>query len=385
MLASGSIIEDKGIILLKEASEMRREVNIDLLKIVSMFLIVADHIVFWGGWGMCSCQPGLKGWALSLMNTFCLYAVNCFVLASGWVMSRKDFKISRIVKLWLEVEFYSAIMFVIGVAFSREINFSWRELIFSLLPLTMNRYWFFTQYVGLFFLMPFLNCAIQYMDKRAHLLLVFVGLVLFSLHPFLLKNDMFHVNHGYGIIWFAFLYYIAGVAAKYGVQCTIPMPLLIVTTFACGVCAFGSLKIFSCINSIFGFTDNLGLFDAYNSPFIFGGSVAWFLIFSKIDVSKRMARFVSFAAPSIFSVYLIHSNHFFRIMTEWNKQWRAFLDMHGLHICLLGVILGASIIFFGCIGIDVVRRGVFFVVKKVMRQASCLYEKYGSHEHDENM
>ena len=66
-----------------------REYGIDLMKIVAMIFIVADHILLWGGWGLCSEHGGVKGNVLAWLDAVTLCHVNCFVLASGWIMSRK--------------------------------------------------------------------------------------------------------------------------------------------------------------------------------------------------------------------------------------------------------------------------------------------------------
>lgn len=118
---------------------MKREWGIDLLKIVAMLFIVADHIVSWGGWGLCAEQTGLKGAVLAELNGVCLLAVNCFVLASGWVMCRKEFKIGRILKLWCEVEFYCLLVLLVCKIAFPEVAISGRDWLFCLLPLTMNR------------------------------------------------------------------------------------------------------------------------------------------------------------------------------------------------------------------------------------------------------
>ena len=80
-----------------------RECGIDLMKIVAMIFIVTDHILLWGGWGLCSGHGGVKGNVLAWLDAVTLCHVNCFVLASGWVMSKLEFKFARIIKLWLEI------------------------------------------------------------------------------------------------------------------------------------------------------------------------------------------------------------------------------------------------------------------------------------------
>lgn len=55
------------------------------------------------------------------------------------------------------------------------------------------------------------------------------------------------------------------------------------------------------------FLTGIGLGD-YNSPFAFALAGVMFLLFLKVKVPMLLCRSVSFLAPSMFSVYLIHTN-----------------------------------------------------------------------------
>ena len=350
-----------------QGADMRRcegrEHGIDLLKIIAMFLIVVHHIVFWSGWGMVSGRIGVKGFVFSTVDGFCCMAVNCFVLCSGWIMSRKEFKPLRLVKLWLIVEFYSILALVVA-CIHPSINVTTRDLIFNVLPIAMNRYWFFTQYAGLFFLMPILNLAIERLYRRALCFLLIVGLVLFSFHPFFFKNDMYHVYRGYGLIWFAFLYFLGGVAANYGILKRVPQWVAMLGVVLGGWGGVISFKLAVPINSWLGMRTDPSLYDAYNSPFLLLGSVSMLLLFSRVRKLPSIAQqFVSLASPSVFSVYIIHSNHYFRVITNWNERWTCFFLSNGLVKVLIYVLFLSVLIFAGCVAVDVVRR---FIARKLL-------------------
>lgn len=338
---------------------MKREYGIDLLKIVAMLLIVAEHIVEWGGYGLSACQPGVKGGVLAIVNAFCLLAVNCFVLASGWVMCRKDFKAGRIVKLWCEVEFYCLLVLVVTTVCFPSITISKRDWIFTLLPLTMNRYWFFTQYVGLFFLMPVLNAAINNLSRRTLVTVLIAGFALFSFHPFFLKNDMMHVYRGYCVFWFAYLYLLAGTLSVHRVLDKVPTWMTGFGVLVGGVGSYLALLGSIWLSPKMGMTVNPGLFDAYNSPFLLIGSVSMLLLFARMNLTAAwLQKAIAFIAPGVFSVYVIHSHHYFRVMTNWNETWTKFLSTHNLTVCLVTILIASLAIFFGCVLIDDMRRRV---------------------------
>ena len=71
---------------------MKREFGIDSLKMVAMLLIVADHIILWGGYGLGAGKTGLKGVSLAIINAFTLFSVNCFGPSTdfGGVFQQED-------------------------------------------------------------------------------------------------------------------------------------------------------------------------------------------------------------------------------------------------------------------------------------------------------
>ena len=104
-------------------------------------------------------------------------------------------------------------------------------------------------------------------------------------------------------------------------------------------------------------TINPGLFDAYNSPFILLGSLSMLFVFSRMSISnERMQKTISFIAPSVFSIYIIHSHGVFRRITNWNKYWSYFLGKHGLGICVVTIVCVSLLIFVGCVLVDTTRR-----------------------------
>lgn len=335
---------------------MQREYGIDLLKIVAMLFIVVDHILLWGGWGFCEGQVGVKGHALELLDAICLCHVNCFVLASGWIMSRLEFKFKRIVKLWLEVWGYSLVFLLIWLCFYAS-QPSLKSVIKNLFPLSMDRYWFFSQYTILFFAMPVLNAAIKTLDRKILLTVLGCGFLCFSIHPFIFKSDIFHLHRGYSALWFVYLYLLAGAMSVRGLFQDIKSRVLLLMAMIGLLGGVATLHI----RGLFLFGIERGfdpsLFRAYNCPFIVLYSVALLLAFSKIDIlSNRVRTVIATIIPSVFAVYVIHSNPLFRVMTNWNVFWRCFLDTHSLGICIAGVVLSAVFIFSVCITIDVVRR-----------------------------
>ena len=332
---------------------MKREYGIDLLKIVAMIFIVCDHILYWGGWGFCAGRTGMKGLFLESLDAVCLCHVNCFVLASGWIMSRLEFKFKRIVKLWIEVFGYSLAFTMLTWFCFPSIQLGAKDAIKSLLPISMDRYWFFTQYTILFFAMPLLNSAIKNLDRKTLLLLLGGGFICFSVHPFVFKTDIFHLNRGYSALWFMYLYLLAGTVAVRGLFAGVTLRMSVVIAVFAAVGGVVGLHIRTFLLSGIEHGFNAELFRSYNCPFVLCYSIAMLLFFSKMNhFANRIRILIGVIAPSVFAVYIIHSNKWFRKMTDWNEFWSGFLDDNPTVVCVSIVILSAVMIFAGCIVID---------------------------------
>lgn len=355
----------------KRPFEKQRAYGIDLLKICAMFAIVATHIIRRGGWGLQHTAPAgtsvIKIAVLEFMDAALLCHVNCFILASGWVMSKKEFKLSRIVRLWLQVWGYSVAFLLAAALFLPQIQLDAKTLTKCLLPLSCDSYWFFTQYLGLFFLMPVLNSAVKNLNAHTLRAILLAGFALFSIHPMLFGYDIFHVNHGYGILWFSYLYLFAATMAQHDLFSRTDAILVLSIAL---VCVFASVAgqwvmEYACLN--LGIASRNHMFSAYNSPIIFVQSVSIFVLFSRLHLSSTKLRgVIAFVAPSVFAVYLLHSNFIFRQATHWDRFWNSALGRYHAIGSIVVVFCGAAVVFVSCLSVDFLRRGIrrAFIVKK---------------------
>ena len=91
----------------------KRKTNIELLRIISMFMIVVYHYCCHG---YLIREVGTAGYntpILWLIYTFCYSAVNIYVLISGYFLCKSEFKWKKVLKIYIEVLFYSVIIFTL--------------------------------------------------------------------------------------------------------------------------------------------------------------------------------------------------------------------------------------------------------------------------------
>ena len=211
-----------GDMILNNHKAVQRDYGIDLLRIISMLMIPMIHVMSHGGVISSTVPFSLQYESAWLLESFLLVAVNCFVLITGYVYYGKETRFYRLLTLWAEVLFYSIII-VIGLKFifPNEIGFNqyWQALIPTFFTHGwFSRYWFFTAYVGMFLLSPFINLGLRHFDKKQDLTVFLFMFIVFSLLPTILNQDAaFSLNQGYSVLWFVVLYYTGGLIHKYNV------------------------------------------------------------------------------------------------------------------------------------------------------------------------
>ena len=187
-----------------------RNYGIDLLRVVSMFMVCVLHVL-----GLCGILPNVKfstgqyaaAWFLKIA---CYGAVNCYALISGFVGYRSKFKLSNLAVLWLQVALTGGL---IAVGFAAYHGTLQPSVLLEFLPIWMKRYWYFTAYFGLFFLMPILNAGINAIDKRVFEACLVCLFILFSVVCYF--KQLFQLDDGYSMLWLAYLYLVGGYIAKY--------------------------------------------------------------------------------------------------------------------------------------------------------------------------
>ena len=96
-----------------------RNVRIDILRIVSMMFIIILHMVNQGGLLNSCTQYSGQYYYLSFLNIIAYCAVNIYGLITGCVMCNKTFSLSRLLNLWLTTAFWSCVISIVFLLFSR--------------------------------------------------------------------------------------------------------------------------------------------------------------------------------------------------------------------------------------------------------------------------
>ena len=270
--------------------------NLDLLRIVSMFMIVLTHIL--GKGGLRDAVDGREDayfFIVWIMQIFAYVAVNCYGLISGYIGLGSESKLSKIALLWLQVLFYTLVITVCFNLFGYQLDGN--DWLGAFFPVVTSQYWYVTAYFGLLVFKPLLDKGLRFIsDKQLGQLVVGIFLV-FSLVPALFNNKVleYSLSKGFGMTWLIILYILGAYLRRLDLE-------KIKTSFLLALYLFSSFITFLGMNGIGE------IWFWYPSPSLVLASLAIFILFAKWKISGqgRLGALIAFLAPASFGVYLIH-------------------------------------------------------------------------------
>lgn len=351
-----------------------KNANIELIRIVAMVLVVVHHFFRHGGgtvWPDFASKEYVVFWSI---DAFAFVCVNLFVLVSGYCLADARFKMSRIVRLWIEVEFYSVFCTLVGKLLGQDISAI--RLLKAFVPFTTEAYWYVTAYAVLLCFSPFINLLIGRLNKRQHLALIMVISLIYIVLPtlFVWMRDL--VTTGMDYEWFIVLYIIGAYIKKYGIPCSLKAS--IIGYFSCSfVTGLARVPLGILSNRIIGSYILAGLFFRYNSITVAMASIFlfWFLLSIHIR-NERSKTVILRMAPFSFAVYLIHDNSSVRELL-WSTLPMEKLYSDGIIIYLIGLIIIVPLIYIGCCMIENMRTKVFTLIgyQEFLHRVDLKFEK----------
>ena len=94
--------------------------------------------------------------------------INCFVLITGYFMCKSNITLKKFLKLFLQIEFYKIIFFLIFTLTGYQ-EFSLKAMIKMLLPIFGIGTGFTSSYLVFFLFIPFMNILIKNMNEKQHI------------------------------------------------------------------------------------------------------------------------------------------------------------------------------------------------------------------------
>ena len=299
----------------KGSDSQFRVISLDFLKAGLMLMVVVLHLTH-SSMGMANIEAELFSgiwWAVCVLRTSCIVAVDCFVLITGYFMSTANAKYRKIGKLWLQVLMYSVGVYLVLCCIPGSgVTFEVQTLLRQCLPLLTNQYWFMTYYLLLLVVAPMLNRLLKNVDKKEFQKILAALLVTFCFLPSVnIFGDSFGTSNGYSLLWFGVLYLIGAYLRRF------PLPKFHYDRIYLGTIAILIVLRALCAGlqsrwEIFGWLGNLLL--NYNFVLVLFAAISLFqcALQWQWNPGQRVGAWVSKISGLSLGVYLLHENSQFR-------------------------------------------------------------------------
>lgn len=315
--------------------------NIEVLRCFLMFLIVLGHCATFTR--ICSHDEA------RLIHTFQIFAVDAFVLITGWFGIRySSSKIWRFLGLGM---FSSVVVFLLS-PFSQ---FGWTY--------NFSLGWFGNAYLGLLVLAPILNAAEESLIKMDKGWL-FKSWALYAVMMVVSWLPLSWFNIDVKIIgWEAhsmnqlmFMYWTGRVLSQYQWTKKIQVWKILIASIMLMAANFG-WAIATGLTRQSAFWQSILVHNKiYNNPIVIALSVSVFLIFIRVGFPAFLKNACTFLGPSMFSVYLLHEASSHLVSVSLYSRYLVFYRGTDLTCRVCSVALTACLVFSICVIIDLIRR-----------------------------
>lgn len=358
------------------AGRKPRMANLELLRCIAMMMVVVLHYLGKGNLlGDLSSESmtatGILAWVLEM---FCIVAVNVYMLLSGYFLCTSTWKVSRLIKLLLQVWTYSVVIGLLAVVtgiYPME-DFSLHYLFTLFFPVSMGHYWFMTAYVFLYILLPLFGGAVRKMTKQqmqVTLVLLFVAFcILKSVLPVRLEMD----GKGYDCLWYLCMFLMAAYIRRFGMpvlnkkgRCLLGYVVCCLLIFAG---TFGLRLVYLKTGSL---EHIMKICIEYNHILPAAAAVLLLGFFLQVQVSGKAAELINKIAPYTLGVYLLHEN--IGVRYAW-QQWFGATRITSPAGLVMGTVTAVVCVFALGVAVEALRTKCMSVLGKVLDRWSLFHK-----------
>ena len=294
----------------------KRNSNLELLRIISMFLIVAHHYSLHGFIKIETYNVDYNKCLIDILSLGGKIGVACFILISGYFMLDNKLNMKKIWKIMGEVYFYSYGMLVLFFTVLEPVNeMNAMSIITSILPITYSAYWFITDYIILMIISPYLNKFIYNLNKTELRNFIICMVFLWSIYKTITTAELGYNDLG----WFIVLYCIAAYIKLYvefiikkskknKIILLTSILIFIILTIGCNILTKNTGNIF--------YLKYIRIISSLNSILTTILSTTMFLYFLKKE--EKYNSIINKISKYTLGIYLIHDNILFRPYL-WNN------------------------------------------------------------------
>ena len=315
------MIENKTV---KNRGGKERSSNLELYRILVMFLIVAHHYVVNSGLldimnlNILSSNTTFY----SLFGAWGKTGINCFVMITGYFMCTSQITLRKFLKLLLWVLTYSVLITTSFIICGYTQNGVLR-MIYEAIPLKSLETGFTSCFIVFYLCIPFLNILLKNLTRRQHQWLILLLLFIYTLHGSVPKLMSVSMNY---VSWFGVLYFIAAYLRLYPIKEKNQKFWGYATLISFGLSSIGILTL-NYLQTILGIEPKVGysymLVQDSNAFLALTNGITSFMLFKSMNI--RNSKLINTIAASAFGVLLIHANS--NTMRQW--LWQDTVDCVG--------------------------------------------------------
>lgn len=288
---------------------IERSSNIELLRIVAMFMVVLGHYYVKGGFPDDNLINANK-LLMQFLGSWSKIAVDIFVIISGYFLVTQNFKWTKVVKFFSCTYFWSLATLCFGL-FILNLDIDKSLIMKAVNPFTPLN-WFARAYLLLYIIFPLLNKLIKYIGKTKLTILIGILTTVFYIIPTIKGSSL----GGYlnSLFMFINMYFVGSYLRLYKNN-----------KLEKAIKYWGGISTIIFYSSIILF-DYMGRYDSYYIAkenvmiFAFVGcnifglimATAIFVIFKNWKISYN--KVINSIASTTFAVYLIHDNG---VISSW--------------------------------------------------------------------
>lgn len=329
-----------------ENNVKKRDSNLEILRIISMILIIVHHYAR-HGFNNCELYFSVNKYIVDILSLGGKIGVICFILISGYFMINSKFTIKKLWKLIGQVLFYSYGIFILfSTILTPTSPIDEAKINMSIFPIAYSHYWFITCYVVIMIISPYINKFIRCMQKKELEKFLIIMITLWSVMYTLIGGGYAFNNFG----WLLVLYIIAAYINLYVKLDNNAIKKNKIIMIVSSLLLVLSPIIYNTLGKVTGnskYIENSRILAKFPSILVLIVSVSIFLYF--INKKKFSSNIINNIAKCTLGIYLIHDNELFRpylwekILKNANYYSSNLLILHALISLVLVYVIGSII------------------------------------------
>lgn len=328
-----------------------RNSNLELLRIITMIIIVAHHYALHGFYLDEIKSVFFNKYVLDFLSLGGKLGVCIFIFISGYFMVNSKFTIKKLWKLIGQVFFYSFGITVVFLTALKPLNpIDIKTIIKSIFPISYSVYWFMTSFVMLMIISPYLNKFIHNLTRIELRNFIVLMIFLWSIFATFTKADLAFNNLGWFIVLYCISAYIR-LYVKFDEKNIYINKIVLLGSMLLLILSSVAMNYLGSVTGVMLFIENSRYFSNMNSIIVLVLSISIFMFFcSKKSYNNN---FVNELAKYTLGVYLIHDNWIFRPYL-WQKILRT-TSFYTSKYLIVHAIISIACVYIGCTIIDLLR------------------------------